>query len=103
MSEDVACCHHEENSNHHAHSRSQRRVHASGSFHPLDVEQRKYEREEDSPDSIAHPGGEHVRLLAAPDRADNWVEHVIHHHAPPGDVTEGGIDLLSDVSERGTG
>ena len=31
------------------------------------------------------------------------VEHVVHHHAPAGDVAEGGVDLLADVGEGGPG
>ncbi len=42
-------------------------------------------------------------LLAAPHDADHRVEHVIHDHAPPGDVAERGIDFLPDVSERRAG
>ena len=44
-----------------------------------------------------------MRLLAAPDRADDWVEHVIHDHAPTGDITKRGVNFLADIGKRGTG
>ena len=44
-----------------------------------------------------------MRLLAAPDGADDGIEHVIHDHAPAGDVAESGIDFLADVGEGGPG
>ena len=42
-------------------------------------------------------------LLTDPDNANHGIEHVVHYHAPPGDVAERGIDLLAYVGERGTG
>ena len=40
-----------------------------------------------------------MRLLAAPDGADDGIEHVVHDHAPAGDVAQGGVDFLADVGE----
>jgi len=103
--QDVARRDHKENCNHHAHSRCQRRVHPSRGLHSLDVQQRKHQRKEDRPRPVRHARRKHVRLLAAPDGADDRIEHVIHHHAPASDVTKRGIDFLADVGEgrAGTG
>ena len=101
--EDVACRDHKENCNHHAHPRGQRRVHASRGFYSLDVQQRKRQRKEDSPRRVRYAGSKYMRLLAAPDGANDGIEHVVHHHAPAGDVTECGIDFLANVSEGRAG
>lgn len=38
-----------------------------------------------------------MRLLAAPDRADDGVQHVVHHHAPARQIPHRGADLLAHV------
>ena len=68
-----------------------------------DVEEGEDAGEEDGPGPVRHTGSEDVGLLADPDDADHRVEHVVHHHAPAGDVAERGIDLLADVGEGGAG
>ena len=42
-------------------------------------------------------------LLADPDNADHRIQHVIHHHAPSGNVAESGVDFLSNVSKSRSG
>ena len=59
--------------------------------------------EKQRPRPVGDAGRENMRLLAAPHDADHGIEHVIHDHAPSGDVAEGGIDFLPDIGERRTG
>ncbi len=43
-----------------------------------------------------------MRLLRAPDGADQRVEHVIHHHAPTSYIAGSRMDLLGHIGERRT-
>jgi hypothetical protein len=44
-----------------------------------------------------------VRLIANPDYADDWIEHIIHYHAPARNVSKCRVDFLSDVREGRSG
>ena len=101
ISENIARCSHKEDGDHHSHAGRQAGVHAGGSLNPLNIQSGKNQREEDSPYSVRHSGSEHVRLLADPDDADHGIEHVVHDHAPPRHVAEGGINFLTNISKRG--
>src|SRR5208337_1369378 len=85
------------NDDHRAHSGSHDGVHACRSFDPSNVQQRKNCGKENLPTPYGKSRGELVCLLSAPDRADERIEHVIHYHAPPGDVAPRWIDFLRYV------
>ena len=86
-----------------AHQRSHARVHSRRRFYAAYIQQRKNTCEENLPSPDGNTGGKVVGLLRAPDRADEWIEHVIHHHAPARDIARGRVDFLSHVREGGTG
>src|SRR6202040_2703891 len=96
VSENVAGGGHEKDGDHDAHAGGEQGVHASGSFDALNIHERKYGSEEDGPDRVRNSGCEDVGLLAAPDDADHGIEHVVHDHAPAGNVAERRIDFLAD-------
>ena len=48
------------------------------------------------------PGAKCVRLLSAPDRADQRIEHVVHHHAPARHIPKPRMNFSRDVRERRT-
>ena len=52
---------------------------------------------------VGNFGKEIQRELAAQDRAHDGIEHVIHRHAPAGNVAERRMNFGSDVSKRRTG
>ncbi len=99
MAENVAGRGNKEDRNHHAHARCQRGVHARRGLDALNIQGGKYESKKRRPNAIGNSGSEDVGLLADPDDADHRIEHVVHHHAPSGDVAERGIDLLADIGE----
>jgi len=42
-------------------------------------------------------------LLRAPDRANEWIQHVVHHHAPPRNVSCSWMNFLGYICEGRTG
>ena len=99
MPEDVARRGDKEDRDDDAHAGGQRGIQARRGLDSLNVQDGEHAGKEDRPDPVGHAGSKHVRLLADPDDADHRIEHVVHHHAPSGDVAERGIDLLTDIGE----
>src|SRR5215469_11567511 len=99
-SENVACRGNKKHRNNGPHACGEKSVHARRRLDALNVEPGKHGPEKKRPSPIRNGWCKYVRLLAAPDDANHRVEHVIHHHAPSGDVAEHRVDLLSNISKR---
>ena len=76
----------EEDGDHHSHAGGEPGIHGGRSANSLDVQAGEQQREENGPDPVGHGRGEDVGLLADPDDADDGIQHVVHDHAPSGDV-----------------
>ena len=85
-----------------AHRRSHPRVYARRRLNAAYVQQRKNTRKENLPSPYRKARGKVMGLLRAPDRADKWIEHVVHHHAPPRNVSCGGMNFLGHIREGRT-
>ena len=92
----------ENHRNHHAHKNGHSRIDPSGSLYAANIQQREHHREENLPAPNGNSGRKRMRLLRAPDGADQRVEHVIHHHAPAGYIAGGRMDFLGNIGERRT-
>ena len=93
----------EKQGEHHEHRHRKNLVRPCARFHTAQVQRREEDREQRDPRRIRY-AGQHVHgRLAAPDRADDRVQHVVHHHAPPGHVPEPCVELAADVGERRAG
>ena len=103
MSENVTRRSDEKKGDHHPHASRQPGVYPRGSFHSLNVQQSEDNREEDRPGPVGDARRKHVCLLADPDDADHRIQHVIHHHAPAGDIAERRIDFLANIGESRPG
>ena len=85
--------------NHRPHPSCHARVDARRRFHPTDIQQRENRREDDLPSPHRKAWRKIMRLLRAPNRADQRIEHVIHDHAPAGDISRRWMNLLRNVRE----
>src|SRR5260370_18502937 len=83
--------------------RSHARITPRRRFDAAYIQQRKNTCEEDLPSPYGQAGGKVVGLLRAPDRADEGIKHIVHHHAPARDVAGSWVDFLGHIRERGTG
>ena len=99
MSEDVPRRRDEKQGDYHSHARGQPGVHSRRGFDSLDVEQGKNRRKENRPGPVRHTRRKHMSLLTDPDDADHRIQHVIHHHAPAGYITERRIYFLANIGE----
>ncbi len=102
MAKNVAGRGDDDDANDRAHRNGHYGVDACGCLDSADIQQRKNDGEENFPAPDRDARRERVCLLRAPDRANQRIEHVIHHHAPSGDVAEPGMNFLRDVGERRT-
>jgi len=68
----------------------------------LNIQKGEHDGEKNLPAPQGDAGRESVSLFRAPDSADQRVQHVVHYHAPPGDVADRGIDLLRYIGEGRT-
>ena len=60
-------------------------------------------REEHGPGRVGNPRHQVHGRLAAPDGADDGIEHVVHRQAPSGDEAQPGVDLAAHVGVGGAG
>ena len=88
---------------HQGHGAGQHFVDARGGAHAAQVERGKKRGKKHHPDGVGNVRSEISRSLAAPDGADQRVEHVIHGHAPAADVAQRGVQLAAHVSVGGAG
>ena len=93
-----------EDCNHdHSHQQRHGRVNPRRGLDAADVQQSEDNDEENLPNPSGNARGELVCLACAPYRADEWVEHVVHHHAPAGHESHRRVHFLGNVSESGSG
>ena len=95
----VAECGADEEHHDDEHADSEHFVGPRTGFHAAEVQHREHRGEHCNPGRVGHARNEVHRDLAAVDRADHRVEHVVHDHAPSGDVAEARVQLLADVGE----
>ena len=103
VAENIAGGGHKKDSNHNPHASGQQCVHARRGLDALHIQRGEYSRKKDGPYCVGHIGRKYVSDLAAPDNADHWIEHVVHHHAPTRDESEYRVNLLAYVGECRSG
>src|SRR5439155_964916 len=99
MPQDVPNGRNEDDYNDGAHGGCQTGIDSRGCLDSLQIQQRKDQRKENLPAPHRNSRREFMRLPRTPNRANQRVHNVVHHHAPAGDVSRRGMNLSRNVSE----
>ena len=89
--------------NHCTHDGAQGRINPRRGLHSSQIQRREQHGKNDRPQQagvrnlISRSAQQVGHRLGAPDSADQWIQHVIHRHAPAGDVAKRGVQGPSHV------
>ena len=94
---DVANGKGQKDDDHDAHAQGEHRVHAAGGLHTDKIQPGEDDDKGERPRGVGDLREHVLRSRAAPDGADDGVEHVIHEHGPADNVARHRMNLIANI------